>query len=112
MFTFAWIAASSFSTLPLRFSLFMGILFGVLGIEETVRALLAYMLGWYTVPGWTSLVVTTSILGSAILISMSIMGEYVGKIYEQVKDRPLYLVAKTINVQAKETGFAAGHAKQ
>ena len=112
MLAFAWIAASSFSTLPLRFSLITGILFGLFGIEETARAIVAHILGWYTVPGWTSSVVTTSILGSAVLVSVSIVGEYVGKIYEQVKDRPLYLVAKTINVAAKETGVAAGHAKE
>lgn len=102
MMTFAWLAASSFSTLPLRFSLVMGILFGILGLEEAVRAVLAHVLGWYTIPGWTSSVVITSILGSALLISMSIVGEYVGKIYEQVKGRPLYFVAHTINVEAEE----------
>jgi dolichol-phosphate mannosyltransferase len=108
MIAFAWTAASSFSTLPLRFSLVMGILFGLFGIEEAVRAILAHLLHWYTVPGWTSSIVTTSILGSALLISMSIVGEYVGKIYEQVKNRPLYLVARTINVEPAEKAAGRG----
>jgi dolichol-phosphate mannosyltransferase len=56
------------------------------------------LLGWYAVPGWTSLMVVVSILGSALLISVGIVGQYVGRIYEQSKDRPLYLVARTFNV--------------
>jgi polyisoprenyl-phosphate glycosyltransferase len=98
MLVLAWTAATSFSVLPLRFSLFMGLAFGALGIEEAIRALMAHFLGWYTVPGWTSLMVVTSLLGSAVLISLSILGDYIGKIYEQSKDRPLYLVARTFNV--------------
>jgi dolichol-phosphate mannosyltransferase len=43
--------------------------------------------------------VVTSLIGSALLMSISVLGEYVGKIYEQVKGRPLYLVARTFNVE-------------
>jgi dolichol-phosphate mannosyltransferase len=68
---------------------------GVLGIEEGIRATLAHFLGWYTVPGWTSLTVLVSLIGSALLISIGILGEYVAKLYEQSKGRPLYIVART-----------------
>ncbi len=95
MLAFSWIAATSFSTLPLRLSIIMGFLVGLLGIEEGIRALLAYFLGWYTVPGWTSLTVIVSLIGSALLISIGILGEYVAKLYEQSKGRPLYIVART-----------------
>src|SRR5579883_1443701 len=94
MFAFAWTAATSFSTLPLRVSTVLGALVGILGIEEGVRALLAYFLGWYTVPGWTSLPVVVSFIGSAMLMSIGILGEYIAKIYEQCKGRPLYVVAR------------------
>jgi len=108
MVMLAWTAATSFSSLPLKFSFLMGIIFGFLGFEEAGRALLAHFLGWYTVPGWTSLTVVTSLLGSAVLISISVLGEYVGKIYEQVKGRPLYVVARTFNVeQAKASDVQA-----
>jgi len=73
----------------------MGALAGLLGIEEGIRALLAYFLGWYTVPGWTSLTVLVSLIGSALLMSIGILGEYVAKLYEQSKGRPLYIVART-----------------
>ena len=95
MLAFSWTAATSFSTLPLRLSMIFGALVGVLGIEEGIRAALAHILGWYTVPGWTSLTVLVSLIGSALLISIGILGEYVAKLYEQSKGRPLYIVART-----------------
>jgi dolichol-phosphate mannosyltransferase len=98
MLAFAWTAATSFSTLPLKASLWLGVVVGLVGIEEAVRAVLASVFGWYTVPGWTSLMVLTSVIGSSLLISIGIVGQYVGRIYEQSKDRPLYLVSKTFNI--------------
>lgn len=95
MLAFSWIAATSFSTLPLRLSMIFGAIVGILGMEEGIRAALAHVLGWYTVPGWTSLTVLVSLIGSALLISIGILGEYVAKLYEQSKGRPLYIVART-----------------
>ena len=100
MLGLAWTAATSFSTVPLHISIFLGLIIGIMGIEEGVRAILATLLGWYTVPGWTSLMVVTSFIGSALLISVGILGQYVGKIYEQSKERPLYLVSRTFNITA------------
>jgi dolichol-phosphate mannosyltransferase len=94
----AWTAATSFSTVPLQISIVLGLLVGLLGIEEACRALLASALGWYIPSGWTSLMVVTSLIGSALLISVGILGQYIGKIYEQSKDRPLYLVSRTFNI--------------
>ena len=98
MVAFAWTAATSFSTLPLKISVVLGMLFGLFGVEEGLRAILASLLGWYTVPGWTSLMAVTSLIGGALLVSIGILGQYVGRIYEQSKGRPLYLVARTYNL--------------
>jgi glycosyltransferase involved in cell wall biosynthesis len=98
MLAFAWTAATSFSTVPLQLSIVLGLIAGLVGVEEGIRALLASLLHWYAVPGWTSLMIVTSVLGGAILISLGILGQYVGKIYEQSKERPLYLVSRTFNV--------------
>jgi dolichol-phosphate mannosyltransferase len=95
MLAFAWVAATSFSTLPLRFSVIMGAIVGIIGVEEGIRAILAHFLGWYTIPGWTSLTVLVALIGSAMLISIGIVGEYIAKLYEQSKGRPLYIVART-----------------
>jgi hypothetical protein len=75
----------------------MGACVGVFAVEELVRAMIEHFRG-HTIPGWTSLMVVTSVIGSALLISIGIIGEYLGKIYEQSKGRPLYLVARTFNV--------------
>ena len=98
MLSFAWTAATSFSVLPLRASLIMGIVVGLFGVEEAIRALFVYFLDLYRVPGWTSATILTSLIGSSLLISVGILGEYIGKLYEQSKDRPLYLVARTFNI--------------
>lgn len=95
MIRFAWTAATSFSDLPLRLSLYFGLLGVLLAVEESVRALLAFTLGWQNlITGWTSLIIVTSFLGGMILICLSILGDYVGKIYIESKDRPLYLIAR------------------
>jgi polyisoprenyl-phosphate glycosyltransferase len=98
MLSFAWTAATSFSALPLRASIFLGIFATLIGIEEALRAILAHVFHWYAIPGWSSLTVLVSLLGGATLISIGITGEYIGKIYEQLKGRPLYLVAQTVNI--------------
>jgi dolichol-phosphate mannosyltransferase len=100
MLRFAWTAATSFSTLPLKASIVMGIVVSLLGFAEGLRATLAHLFHWYAVPGWSSLTVLVSLVGGAILISVGVVGEYVGKIYEQTKDRPLYLVSRAFNVGA------------
>jgi polyisoprenyl-phosphate glycosyltransferase len=98
MLSFAWTAATSFSTLPLHASTMLGFIVTIFGLEEAVRAVLAHVFHWYSVPGWTSLMVATCVIGGTLLISIGILGEYVGKVYEQSKDRPLYLVARTLNL--------------
>jgi len=108
MLAFSWTAATSFSTIPLRISGLLGLAIGILGLEEGARALLAHVLGWYTVSGWASLTVITSLIGSAILISIAILGEYVAKLYEQSKDRPLYLVARTFNMEKEGSSRTDG----
>jgi dolichol-phosphate mannosyltransferase len=102
MLAFAWTAATSFSTLPLKFSLWIGAIAILLGVEEGVRAILCHIFGWYTVPGWASLTVLVSLLGGVTLMSIGVLGEYVGKLYEQSKQRPIYLVAQTINCESPQ----------
>jgi dolichol-phosphate mannosyltransferase len=107
MVAFAWTAATSFSTVPLRLSTMLGIVIGLFAVEEGVRATLAHLLGWYTVSGWSSLMVVTSGIGSSMLICIGVVGEYVAKIYEQAKGRPLYLVARTFQGGSAEAGDAS-----
>jgi len=100
MLKFSWTAATSFSTLPLKASIVLGVITMLLGFEEAIRATLARIFHWYVVPGWASLTVLISILGGATLLSIGVLGEYVGKIYEQSKNRPLYIVSRTFNLES------------
>lgn len=100
MINFAWTAATSFSILPLKASTWLGVIVTLVGLGEALHALLAKIFHWYVVPGWTSLTVLVSVLGGATLMSIGILGEYVGKLYEQTKNRPLYLVSQTLNVDS------------
>jgi dolichol-phosphate mannosyltransferase len=106
MLAFAWTAATSFSAAPLRATAAAGALAGLLGIEEGIRAALASVFGWYTVPGWKSLMVVTALIGGATLISIGIVGEYLARLYEQAKERPLYMVAREFHQETAETAVA------
>ncbi len=107
MLQFAWTAATSFSVLPLKAATGLGMLALLFGVEEAIRAVLAHVLGWYAVPGWTTLMVALCVIGGALLVSIGVLGEYVGKIYEQSKQRPLYLVARTFNMEPGVTSETA-----
>ena len=97
MIRLAWDAAVSFSPLPLRISFFAGGLMALLAIEEAIRALIAYHSG-RTVPGWTSLMIVLCLSNAVLLVTVGILGEYVGKIFEESKGRPLYIVADAWNL--------------
>jgi glycosyltransferase involved in cell wall biosynthesis len=98
MLLFAWTAAVSFSPAPLRLSFGLGVLTAMAGIAEGVYAVARTMLGLYTVPGWTSVIVVVCLIGGAILMSIGVLGEYVARIYEESKGRPLYIVAGSANM--------------
>lgn len=97
MIRLAWTAAVSFSPLPLRISFYMGLLLFLAGATQAANAMIRAALGLYLVPGWASLVVVNCLVGGGVLISIGVLGEYVGQILEEVKRRPLYVVAASAN---------------
>ncbi len=106
MLRFAWTAATSFSDVPLQLSFFVGAAGVVLAAEEAIRALIMYLRG-ETVPGWTSLLILNSLLGGLILLSLGVIGNYVGKIYMASKERPNYVVAQHFHFTVKPENRAA-----
>ena len=111
MIRLAWTAAVSFSALPLRISFVGAGIMTLEAIEEAIRAFIEHFSG-KTVPGWTSLMVVLCLSNAALMIAVGILGEYVGRIYEEGKGRPLYLVADTWNLTQREnreaiTGYPA-----
>jgi len=97
MLLLSWNAAVSFSPLPLRLSFGVGALIAGVGAAYGVYALIRVALGFYNVPGWTSSIVVTCLIGGAIMVSVGILGEYVGRLFEEIKQRPLYIVNVSAN---------------
>ena len=98
MVRFAWTAALSFSALPLRLSLTMGFVVFALGASQALNAVIRVSLGLSVVPGWSSTIVAMCLVGGAILMSLGILGEYVGRIFEELKGRRLYVIDYTVNL--------------
>ena len=92
----------SFSIKPLKIVGAMGILSVIISIILLVYAVLSYAFDWNNlVPGWTSLMVTMTFIGGMILISLWMIGEYIGRIYDETKRRPEYIIDETINIEEK-----------
>lgn len=97
MLKLAWGAAVSFSPAPLRVSFLLGLILFVAGITQAANAVIRSLAGLPMVPGWASLIVVNCLVGGGILVSIGVLGEYVGMIFEEAKRRPLYLVADQVN---------------
>ncbi len=95
MLRFAWTAAVAFSPIPLRVSFILGLLLFSVGLIYGGWAIVQLMAGADLVRGWTSLVVLNCLSAGAIMIAIGVLGEYVGRIYEHVKARPLYVVEQS-----------------
>ncbi len=91
MVAFAIEGITSFSIRPVRWVALIGILFALLGVVMALYALVSLMCG-QVVPGWTSIMVSIWIIGGVQLIALGLIGEYVGKVYSEVKRRPKYIV--------------------
>ena len=84
----------SFTSMPLRIVTILGLLTLLLAVGVAAEALWSWFQGT-SVSGFMTIVITLLLLGSFIMISLGIMGEYIAKIYEEVKNRPDYLVDRT-----------------
>jgi dolichol-phosphate mannosyltransferase len=93
MLRFAIDGITSFSDVPLRFASYFGfIVSGVAFVVGIFEIALRIFTG-YNLPGYTSLIFAVLFLGGVQLIGIGILGEYIGRIYEEIKARPLYLLA-------------------
>lgn len=92
MLNFAWDGITSFSIKPIRLVLNVGIVILGLSIVMVVYSIIQKMLG-NTVDGWTFIVCSLWFLGGIQMLSLGIIGEYIGKIYSETKARPRYLVS-------------------
>ena len=98
MMKFAWTAVASFSALPLRLTISGGMIVAALGFLYAIYSAYEGLVLHHTVPGWTSLICLVTIFSGAILVAIGLVGDYVGRIFEEAKGRPLYIVSSLINV--------------
>jgi dolichol-phosphate mannosyltransferase len=93
----------SFSTTPLYVAIYVGGLLALLGVAYLLYALYARFVTGNVVPGWTSLIILVTFVGGIQLVLMGIIGIYIGKIYEEAKQRPLYLIRETLGFEGSST---------
>lgn len=97
MIHLAWTAVASFSALPLRLSIAAGVVLSLAGFGYFLYALYAAVVLGAVVPGWTSLVFLQCLFSGVTLLALGLIGDYVARIYEEIKNRPLYVVSEILN---------------
>ena len=101
MLGFALDGIISFSAIPLKLVTMVGLAFSALSALGIVYAVVMRLLTDNWVPGWTLIFITVLLIGGLQFIFLGVMGEYIGRIYSEAKDRPLFLVME-------ELGFEQG----
>jgi polyisoprenyl-phosphate glycosyltransferase len=101
LFRFAFDGIASFSTVPLRVWTYLGTLISILSIAIAIYFLIRTLLFGTDLPGFPSLIVSLTFFSGIQLLSLGIIGEYVGRIFAEVKRRPLYVVAERVGGAAE-----------
>ena len=111
MIRFALDALTGFSSAPLKLASLAGMALSVGSLLLMLYILFAFILG-VNVPGWTSLMLVVVVLGAVQMFVLALMGEYIGRLYNEVKHRPLYIVQEVAGEARKHArlGYLAEHA--
>jgi polyisoprenyl-phosphate glycosyltransferase len=109
MLGFAADGIVSFSMAPLRIALSLGFLVSFASIFLGVLAVILKLSDVYAAPGWASIVVGVSLLGGIQLVVMGVIGEYVARIHEEVKRRPLFLIRDAVGLDPESATTVADH---
>lgn len=96
MLSFAWNGITSLSSLPLRFISVLGFLVFFFSLMISVWALGVKLFTDDAIPGWTSTVLPIYVISGVQLLAIGVIGEYVGKMYLEIKQRPRYLIEKVL----------------
>lgn len=92
---------TGFSDVPLRLVTNAGIIVSAISFLVIIYALAKHFVFGETITGWTSLIVSSMFIGGIQLVSIGIIGEYIGRISTDVRDRPLYIIQET-NIEKKD----------
>ena len=92
---------TSFSVKPLRFITLLGFIFAIVALIGIIYSIIGFAVGT-TVPGWTSTACIMFFMGGVQMVSLGIIGEYIGKIYLETKRRPRYIIEERLNLEDDE----------
>ena len=101
MLRFATDGILSFSTKPLQMSIALGMFCALISLMGIVYALALRLFTQIWVQGWTALMISVLFIGGVQLICVGVLGEYVGRIYNEIKNRPLYIVQEYMGFDQK-----------
>lgn len=104
MIRFAWTGITSFSVIPLRVGIYIGILTSCLAFAEMAYAIFMRLFTDTAVPGWASGVAVVSFLFGILFILLGLIGEYIGRILVEVRRRPRFLMSDRIGLTNETTG--------
>jgi glycosyltransferase involved in cell wall biosynthesis len=107
MLKFGWHGVSSFSIVPLRIGIAIGILTSLASFYWLLEALYAKLVSGTVVPGWASTVGIMSLLFGILFIFLGLLGEYVGRVLVQVRERPLFLIEASVGLNEKMSATPA-----
>jgi len=112
LWNFALDGITASSTVPLRIWTYFGVALGLFSMAYACWLVVHTMIYGNPVPGYASLMVTVLTLGSINIVATGILGEYVGRIYNEVRGRPLYLVRETMGLESQNSEMEDHHGPQ
>lgn len=101
LFRFAFDGLTSFSTAPLRLATYTGVIISILAFVYAIVTVIRTIIFGADVPGFPSILVSVMFFAGIQLIFLGIIGEYVGRIFAEVKERPLYIIAQEIDARTE-----------
>jgi len=103
---------ASFTTIPLRVWSYLGLLISLFAFGYAALFLLKTLLFGIDVPGFPTLIISVMFFAGVQLLSLGIIGEYLGRIYEEVKGRPLFIVAEELGIEPEASGSNSSSARE
>ena len=104
LLNFAFEGLFSFSKVPLRISMIVGLLVAFIGFLYGASVISLHLIGGINIPGWSSLLIVATLIGGIQLIFLGVIGEYIGLIFDEVKHRPIYLIDKSYGAKFESLG--------
>ncbi len=102
LFGFAFDGLSSFSTVPLKIATWLGVVIAIIATVTAIYFALRTLLFGTDLPGFPSLIVSIMFFSGIQLVSLGMIGEYIGRIFAEVKHRPLYLINERIGINVQD----------